>query len=65
MEQVTNLLKNIKDLQRELKEKEKIIFNKSIELDVKENDIRIIQAEYREKKKLRALHNKFKEQDKK
>ena len=51
MEQVTKLLKNIEDLQHELEEKEKIIFNKDIELDVTENDIRILQADYREKGK--------------
>ena len=41
MEKVNSLLKNIEDLQRELKEKGKIIFNKDIELDVKDNDVRI------------------------
>ena len=44
MEQVTKLLKNIEDLQHELEKKEKIIFNKDIELDVKENDIRTFQS---------------------
>ena len=48
MEQVTSLLKNIDDLQRELKAKHQVIFNMDLELNVKENDVCILQAKYKE-----------------
>ena len=35
MEQVTSLLTNIEDLQRELKAKDQVIFNMDLELNVK------------------------------
>ena len=48
MEQVSNILKNIDDLQRELKAKDQVIFNMDLELNVKENDVRILQVKYKE-----------------
>ena len=48
MEQVTSLLKNIDDLQCELKARDQVIFNMDLELNVKENDVRILRAKYEE-----------------
>ena len=48
MEQVTSLLKNIEDLQRELKAKDQVMFNMDPELIVNENDVRLLQAKYEE-----------------
>ena len=61
MEQVSNILKNIDDLQRELKAKDQVIFNMDLELNVKENDVRILQAKYKEiEDKLKRNENEYK-----
>ena len=61
MEQVTSLLKNIDDLQRELKTKDQVIFNMDLELSVKQNDVRILQAKYKEiEDELKRNENEYK-----
>ena len=61
MEQVCNIMKNIEDLQRELKAKDEVIFNMDLELNVKENDVRILQAKYKEiEDELKRNENEYK-----
>ena len=54
-------MKNVDDLQRELKAKDQVIFNMDLELNVKDYDVRILQAKYKEiEDELKRNENEYK-----